>query len=233
MESIDPLWVFGGIMLLAGALLGAVVYRRFTPSISDVNELRAELARSRSEMERYRTSVNGHFNKTSELVKELTEDYVKVYRHLAEGAQTLSDTPEFSHVLEQQKGRVLISTDGEAGSQDIEAAHAGDVPAQGDAAEDAEPRIPDPGMPEDDAHRESSAAADENEPIRAAEDDAAKAAAGGDQEDDRAQVSSDGRDDDKVSAATDGVDEEDKVKKAAGSADDKGRVDPMARTDTQ
>ena len=43
-------------------------------------------------METYKASVNTHFNKTSDLVNELTQDYVKVYRHLAEGAQTLSET---------------------------------------------------------------------------------------------------------------------------------------------
>ena len=77
MESIDPLWVFGGIALLAGGLLGALICRRFTPTISDVDELRVKLERSRSEMETYRASVNSHFSKTSDLVKDLTEDYVK------------------------------------------------------------------------------------------------------------------------------------------------------------
>ncbi len=120
MESIDPVWLFGGIALFAGALLGALLCRRFTPTIMEVDELRVKLERSRLEMENYRDSVNEHFGKTSDLVKELTEDYVKVYRHLSEGAQTLSDAPEFSHRLEQQKGRVLISMDDEVDSPDIE-----------------------------------------------------------------------------------------------------------------
>ena len=105
MELIDPVWFFGAIAFATGILLGLLIYRLLNPSAGDVERLKADLERERTEMERYKASVNTHFNKTSELVSELTQDYVKVYRHLAEGAQTLSDTPEFSHVLEQQQGR--------------------------------------------------------------------------------------------------------------------------------
>lgn len=111
MESIDPVWFFGAIALATGLLLGLLISRLLNPSTDDVEQLKAELESARTEMERYKASVNSHFNKTSELVNDLTQDYVKVYRHLAEGAQTLSDTGEFSHVLEQQKGRVLLSVE--------------------------------------------------------------------------------------------------------------------------
>ena len=109
MESIDPVWMFGAIALLCGVFLGMLINRLFNPGGSDANRLRQELESERSEMERYKAEVNSHFNKTSELVNELTQDYVKVYRHLAEGAQALSDTPEFTQVLEQSRGKVLIS----------------------------------------------------------------------------------------------------------------------------
>jgi hypothetical protein len=83
----------------------------FSSSPGDADRLRTELERTRSEMERYKASVNSHFSKTSDLVSELTQDYVKVYQHLAEGAQTLSDSPEFTQMLEQSEGRVLISVE--------------------------------------------------------------------------------------------------------------------------
>ncbi len=135
MVSIDPVWLFGGIALLAGVLLGVVICRRFTPTITDVDELRVKLEHSRSELDRYRESVNGHFNKTSDLVNDLTQDFVKVYRHLSEGAQTLSDAPEFSHVLEQPEDKVLISKDEEMSSQDTAEKEPEDFSAQGFAAE--------------------------------------------------------------------------------------------------
>ena len=111
MESIEPVWLYGAIALVCGVFLGFLINRKMNPSAGEVDELKAELERERAETERYKESVNSHFNKTSELVNELTQDYVKVYRHLAEGAQALSDTREFTQVLDQPQGRVLISVD--------------------------------------------------------------------------------------------------------------------------
>jgi hypothetical protein len=110
-EPIDPIWLFGGIALVAGALFGFVLNRLLNPAASDVEKLQAELEQARKDMESYKASVNSHFNKTSDLVNDLTQDYVKVYRHLAEGAQTLSDTREFTQVLDQPQGKILISVD--------------------------------------------------------------------------------------------------------------------------
>jgi uncharacterized membrane-anchored protein YhcB (DUF1043 family) len=113
-DSIEPVWLFGAIVLACGILLGMLINRLLNSSTADVDQLKSDLERERAEMERYKASVNSHFNKTSDLVKELTQDYVKVYQHLAEGAQTLSDTPEFTQVLEQPQGRVLISVESDA-----------------------------------------------------------------------------------------------------------------------
>jgi len=110
-ESIDQVWLFVAIALAAGAVLGAILHKMLSSSAGDADKLRVELERTRSEMERYKASVNTHFSKTSDLVSELTQDYVKVYQHLAEGAQTLSDSPEFKQMLEHSDGKVLISVE--------------------------------------------------------------------------------------------------------------------------
>ncbi|MCP4769141.1 MAG: DUF1043 family protein [Gammaproteobacteria bacterium] len=202
--SIDPVWLFGGIALVAGVLLGVVICRRFTPTITDVDELRVKLEQSRSELDRYRESVNGHFNKTSDLVNDLTQDFVKVYRHLSEGAQTLSDAPEFSHVLEQPEDKVLISKDEEMGSQDTAEAEPEDFSAQGFAAEVLVPEVSDA----DGSITEDAASKD------AASKDAASGAAPGDV--------------DSIEPVY--ADDDDKAKTAAGS---EAKPDPAARTDTQ
>jgi uncharacterized membrane-anchored protein YhcB (DUF1043 family) len=101
--------LFGAMALVAGILLGVLITRLFSPAAVDIDKLKADLELERAEMESYKASVNTHFDEASELVNELTQDYVKVYRHLAEGAQKLSDTREFSQVLEQPQGQVLIS----------------------------------------------------------------------------------------------------------------------------
>lgn len=132
MESIDPVWLYGAMALACGVFIGILINRLLNPSAGDVDQLKADLQQERAEMERYKASVNSHFNKTSELVNDLTQDYVKVYRHLAEGAQTLSDTREFTQVLEQPRGRVLISVEDESG-----AAAAGSKSVQPQEAEQA------------------------------------------------------------------------------------------------
>ena len=129
MESIDPVWLFGGIVLVGGVLIGVLLLRVFNPVAGDVEKLQAELEQARSDMKTYKASVNSHFDKTSDLVNELTQDYVKVYRHLAEGAQTLSDTREFAQVLDQPQGQVLISVETEADpAPDLPAAEVEDAP---------------------------------------------------------------------------------------------------------
>jgi uncharacterized membrane-anchored protein YhcB (DUF1043 family) len=130
-DAIEPVWLFAAIVLTCGIFLGMLINRLLNPSSADVNQLKSDLERERAEMERYKASVNSHFNKTSDLVKELTQDYVKVYQHLAEGAQTLSDTPEFTQVLEQPQGRVSISVESEAD----EAVVLADVNATADSPE--------------------------------------------------------------------------------------------------
>lgn len=111
MESIDQVWLFVAIALAAGVVLGFILHKMLSSAAGDADSLRAELERTRSEMERYKASVNTHFSKTSDLVSELTQDYVKVYQHLAEGAQTLSDSPEFKQMLEHSEGKVLITVE--------------------------------------------------------------------------------------------------------------------------
>ena len=178
--SIDPVWLFGVIALLAGVLLGIVICRRFTPTISDVDELRVKLEQSRLELERYRASVNGHFNKTSDLINELTQDYVKVYQHLAEGAQSLSDASEFSHVLEHRKGKVPISMDEAVGSQDT--AEPEDFSAQGFAAEvlvpEAGDRIAEDATGKNAVSEDTPGDVDGIEPIYADDENKPKTASG-------------------------------------------------------
>ena len=143
MDAIEPVWLFGAIAMACGIFLGFLINRLLNPSTADVDQLKSDLERERAEMERYKASVNSHFNKTSDLVKELTQDYVKVYQHLAEGAQTLSDTPEFTQVLEQPQGRVLISVEGEADETvalaDVNATTDFPEPPQAEASQADEP----------------------------------------------------------------------------------------------
>jgi len=118
MDPVQFVWLMGIGALIGGGIIGVIAYRNLAPTRNEASNLKAELDQAREEMESYKASVNGHFDKTSELVNELTQDYVKVYKHLAEGAQVLGDGREFTHVLEQHQGKVLISVDSEPADQD-------------------------------------------------------------------------------------------------------------------
>lgn len=111
MEILDSVWQVGILALLAGGLIGALVYRHFSPSVKESDQMKNDLDAARDELSRYKTNVNQHFDKTSELVNELTRDYVKVYQHLAEGAQSLADGKPFDNLLEQQPHKAALAED--------------------------------------------------------------------------------------------------------------------------
>jgi len=117
-EYLHSVWQISIIALLAGAMIGALAYRRFAPSVKQADKIKTELDVAQKELSSYKDSVNQHFNKTSELVNDLTQNYVKVYQHLAEGAQTLGDSKTFTNLLEQHQGKVSIAVDEEANVAD-------------------------------------------------------------------------------------------------------------------
>jgi len=118
MEYVHSVWQISIISLVAGAIIGALSYRLFAPSVKQAGKIKTELDVAREELDSYKTSVNQHFDKTSELVNDLTQNYVKVYQHLAEGAQTLGDSKTFTNLLEQHQGRVSIAVDDETNVMD-------------------------------------------------------------------------------------------------------------------
>ena len=114
MEILSLVWQIGIIALVAGALIGVMAYRLLAPSLKQATKDKAELDAARQELADYRNSVNQHFDKTSELMNDLAQNYVKVYQHLADGAHTLGDSKTFNKLLEQHPGRVSLTVDGES-----------------------------------------------------------------------------------------------------------------------
>ncbi len=53
------------------------------------SKLEEELEKARAELAAYRSSVDSHFIKTSQLFNRLTDDYREIYEHLATGAEDL------------------------------------------------------------------------------------------------------------------------------------------------
>ncbi len=111
MENLDSVWQIGIIALLIGLAAGILAQRLISRPGRETEDLRQARDAAQQELEQYRESVNQHFDKTSELVNDLTQNYVRVYQHLAEGAQTLGDSKTLNNLLEQQPGRVSIALD--------------------------------------------------------------------------------------------------------------------------
>ena len=118
MEYVYSVWQISIFALIVGAMIGALAYRLLAPSVKQTGKIKTELDETREELNSYKASVNQHFSKTSELVNDLTQNYVKVYQHLAEGAQTLGDSKTFTNLLEQHQGRVSIAVDDETNVTD-------------------------------------------------------------------------------------------------------------------
>jgi uncharacterized membrane-anchored protein YhcB (DUF1043 family) len=71
-EYLDSVWQIGIIALVAGVMIGALAYRLLAPSIKQADQIKSELDTARDELDSYKASVGQHFNKTSELVNDLT-----------------------------------------------------------------------------------------------------------------------------------------------------------------
>ena len=111
MEYASSVWQLTIIALVAGAMIGALAYRLFSPSVRQANKIKTDLDETRGDLASYKASVDQHFEKTSELVNDLTQNYVRVYQHLAEGAQTLGDNQAFPNLLEKHQGKISIAID--------------------------------------------------------------------------------------------------------------------------
>lgn len=131
MESVNSFWILIVAAFAAGCGVGALLYGAFSGRAKDAVRLKAELDEKEREFNEYKAGVTGHFNKTSELVNELTQDFVKVYQHLSDGARTLGEPRDDMNLLEQQQGRVLINVP------------AAPAPARGEAERQPGQRAPD------------------------------------------------------------------------------------------
>ena len=105
--------------MVADVLIGALAYRLLGPTKEQDDQIKTELDAARETLESYKASVNLHFGKTSELVNDLTQNYVKVHQHLAEGAQTLGDNKTFTNLLEQHETSESIAVGDEPADASI------------------------------------------------------------------------------------------------------------------
>jgi uncharacterized membrane-anchored protein YhcB (DUF1043 family) len=73
-----------------GAGVGALAMYLLRHRFNDTQALRRELSELQTEMESYRTQVDEHFERTSDLFQEVTRKYRNLHDHLAQGATGLT-----------------------------------------------------------------------------------------------------------------------------------------------
>jgi uncharacterized membrane-anchored protein YhcB (DUF1043 family) len=95
------LFLLGGVI---GAL-GSYVVLTHNRSESSVERKLRDL---QDEFTAYRENVNQHFNRTADLVNNLTESYVKVQRHLEEASVSFAEPPK-SFKLETQENSAVAT----------------------------------------------------------------------------------------------------------------------------
>jgi uncharacterized membrane-anchored protein YhcB (DUF1043 family) len=88
MEGTPIVWLALAGGLLLGALCAFLLQRRFASADRErCEQLTAELEETRDELASHREEVAVHFSQTSQLFRALTEQYTRLYAHLAEGAR--------------------------------------------------------------------------------------------------------------------------------------------------
>ena len=98
-----------GLIIFAG--MGIFIGTRISSDKRRIRELEDELAETKKELELYRSKVNNHFKKTSELFTQMTSSYRAIYMHLAEGSQELCTTD--AALLKPANGEFLKVTHAE------------------------------------------------------------------------------------------------------------------------
>lgn len=123
----DPTWLQIGIGLAGlalGLLLGLALRRPERTLRARVAELELELQDARRIHDEHRARVEKHFERTSDLFRDLTDHYAALYSHLAEGARQLC--PEGGPALGRGLDDPLLAAHFRSGSDELETLDTGE-----------------------------------------------------------------------------------------------------------
>ena len=86
----NSIWIISILTLVTGGVIGYFA-GRFGTSATKQRDLNLQLEDSQRQLDAYKQQVNQHFERTAELVNNMTESYKAVHQHLATGSEALCD----------------------------------------------------------------------------------------------------------------------------------------------
>lgn len=106
--TIGVLLILALLVILLSGLLGFWIGRATANDRCLIRELETELDNRMQELNRYKSSVNQHFDRTSNLFAGMAGAYRDLYHHLARSCSELADKPTLER-LEDRAGRLLAN----------------------------------------------------------------------------------------------------------------------------
>jgi uncharacterized membrane-anchored protein YhcB (DUF1043 family) len=107
MEGSAMALIAGAIGIGLGAAIGLIIGKsKAQPDTAKTDALENEITRLNDEHQQYREQVDAHFNKSSDLIVELTQNYRNVYAHLSDGARNLCLTTPSNLDVELPSGSI-------------------------------------------------------------------------------------------------------------------------------
>lgn len=98
------------VVFLAGAVIGAGVCYAFVLGTRSESKVERQMRELQEEFTAYRENVNQHFNKTAQLVNNLTDNYIAMQKHLEDAAVSFAEPPK-SFTLEKTETLPVAKTD--------------------------------------------------------------------------------------------------------------------------
>ncbi|BBI92333.1 Z-ring associated protein ZapG [Serratia symbiotica] len=82
-------WEYALVGLVFGIVIGAVAMRFGNRKLRQQQALQHELDKSKTELEKYRQELVGHFAYSAELLDNMARDYRQLYQHMAKSSNNL------------------------------------------------------------------------------------------------------------------------------------------------
>lgn len=112
----NEMWQAAGIGLFIGLVIGYFVVRFTKDSVKKQIQTETELQKAKMQLDSHKEQLEKHFSESAALLKNMAQDYQKLYQHLAKSSsELLPDLPKESlfapTLLEQNQANNFTESD--------------------------------------------------------------------------------------------------------------------------